>query len=240
MIYKMAIVDDELSAAEELKALIARYKRENAPTDEFHVSVFTRAQDFLSSSDTFDVVFLDIRMDDIDGMQTARELRRKDEAMLIVFVTNMAQYAVESYEVHACDFILKPLSYGNFYMRFRHILKILEHKSGDAYCTLSSRAEHRRVRISDILYVESNNHNLIFHMTGGDEARITSTMGEWEKALEPHYFVRCNACFLVNLRHISALRGEYVSVSGGTLLHISRSRKQQFMSEFARYVGGSR
>ena len=239
MIYKMAIVDDELSAVEELETLIERYERENAPTDEFHTSVFTRAQDFLSSADTFDVAFLDICMDDIDGMQTARELRRKDGDMLIVFVTNMAQYAVESYEVHACDFILKPLSYGNFFMRFRHILKQIEHKSGDVYCTLSSRAEHRRVRVSDILYVESNNHNLIFHMTGGEDVRITSTLGEWETILTPHHFVRCNSCFLVNLRHIDALRGEYVSV-GGTSLHISRSRKQQFMSDFARYVGGSK
>lgn len=239
MVYKMAIVEDEPAAAAELKSMIERFKSENVPSDEFDVSVFSDAQTFLKGFESYEVIFLDIQMSGMNGMEAAREIRKKNEEVLIVFVTNMAQYAVESYEVQAYDFILKPLSYGNFFMKFRRILKKAAHKSNDAFVTLTTRFESHKVKILDVLYVESCNHNIIFHVTGGKEIRITgSTMNEWERKLAPYYFVRCNSGYLVNLKYASVMRGEYVEVEGEQL-HISRSRKQSFMTEFAKYVGGS-
>lgn len=239
MIYKMAIVEDEASAAKELRTMMERYRTENAPMDEYRVSVFCDAYNFLVKREVYDIVFLDIQMEGMNGMQAAREIRKKDENVLIVFVTNMAQYALESYEVHAYDFILKPLTYGNFYMKFRRILKQLAHKSTDAVCTLSTRFEKRRVRVSDIVYIEISQHDLVFHMADESEIHITGTMNEWEKKLESHHFARCNACYLVNMRYITALYGEYL-VAGGHELRISRSKKQSFLSEFAKYGGGSK
>jgi len=239
MIYKMAIVEDEPAAAAELKAMIERFNAENVPTDTFEVSVFSDAPSLLGDYGSYEVIFLDIQMAGMNGMEAAREIRKNNEEVLLVFVTNMAQYAVESYEVQAYDFILKPLSYGNFFMKFRRILKRIAHKSNDAYLTLSTRFESRKVKILDIVFVESCNHNIIFHLTGGEEIRITgSTMDGWEKKLSPYYFVRCNSGFLVNLKYASVMRGEYVEAEGHQL-HISRSRKQAFMTEFAKYVGGS-
>lgn len=239
MLYRMAIVEDEPAAAAELKSMIERFKLENVPSEEFDVSVFSDAETFIREFESYEVIFLDIQMGGMSGMEAAREIRKKNEEVLIVFVTNMAQYAVESYEVQAYDFILKPLSYGNFFMKFRRILKKVAHKSNDAFVTLATRFESRKVKIFDITYVESCNHSLMFHLTGGKEIRITgSTMGEWEKKLAPYYFVRCNSGYLVNLKYAGVTKGEFVEVEG-TQLHISRSRKQSFMTEFAKYVGGS-
>jgi DNA-binding LytR/AlgR family response regulator len=186
----------------------------------------------------YNVIFLDIQMPDMNGMKVARKIREKDENVLIVFVTNMAQYAAESYEVHAYDFILKPVLYGNFFMKFRRILKALEHTLGDACITLATRYEKKRVRVSDITYVEICNHDLIFYLSDG-EIRITGkTMNEIETELAAYHFVRCSSSFLVNLKYASALHGEYVTV-GGNELHISRSKRQPFLTEFAKYAGGS-
>lgn len=237
MIFRLAIVEDEAAAATALKNMIEKYERENGE-NHFEVCCFSDALSFLMEDiSSYDVIFLDIQMPDINGMKVARKIREKDEDVLIVFVTNMAQYAVESYEVHAYDFILKPVLYGNFFMKFRRVLKTLEHKSNDAYITLSSRGEKKRVRVLDIAYVEVRNHDLIFYFNEG-ECRITGTMGELEKKLSEHHFVRCSASFLVNMKYVTALHGDYVVVNGQEL-HISRTKKQLFLTEFAKYAGGS-
>lgn len=239
MIFRLAIVEDERAAAETLKEMMERYGKENAPSDEYRISVFPDAYEFLAKGGEYDAIFLDIQMDGMNGMQAAKEVRKRDEDVLIVFVTNMAQYAVESYDVQAYDFILKPLSYGNFFMKFRRVLKRLSHRASDAYLTLSSRFEQRRVRISDIVYVEVNRHNLIFHLSGDEEMHITGTMNEWEKKLSEHNFVRCNAYLLVNLGYVTYIRDDTVYAAGHEL-RISRSKKQSFLSEFAGYAGGSK
>lgn len=238
MIIKMAIVEDEAAAADKLNGMIERYKTENSPADEYKVSVFTSSYEFLAERGTYDIIFLDIQMEGMNGMQAAREIRKVDENVLILFVTNMAQYAVESYEVRAYDFILKPLTYGNFFMKFRRALKTLAHKSTDVFITLSSRFEQRRVNVNDIVYVEVNKHDLIFHLTGG-EMRITGTMSEWEKRLADLHFVRCNTYLLVNLGYVTRISGDEIT-AGGDNLRMSRSKKQNFLSEFAKYAGGSK
>lgn len=236
---RIAIVEDEPVASETLKNMINKFMAENAQSTEFGISVFSDAESFLGNFSDYEVIFLDIQMGGMSGMDAAREIRKRNEKVLIVFVTNMAQYAVESYEVEAYDFILKPLSYGNFFMKFRRILKKIAHLSNDDYCTLTTRFESRKIKIKDIVYVESCNHNLIFHVTGGECVRITgSTLSEWENKLALYYFVRCNSGFLVNLKYVSAVRGEYVGAEGEQL-HISRSKRQSFMAAFAKYMGGS-
>lgn len=238
MIWKMAIVEDEPDAADRLTGMIERYRTENCPSDEYKISVFSGAYDFLAKKETYDVIFLDIQMEGMNGMQVAREIRKYDENVLILFVTNMAQYAVESYDVRAYDFILKPLTYGNFFMKFRRVLKALAHKENDCYVTLSSRFEQRRVSVNDIIYVEVSKHDLSFHTADGD-MHMTGTMADWESRLAPYHFVRCNTYLLVNLGYVTRIYGDEVTV-GGKILRVSRSKKQQLMNEFAKYMGGSK
>ncbi len=204
MIFNLAIVEDEDAAAENLQDMIEKFEAENKG-DSFRIARFSDALSFLMEDcSAFDAIFLDIHLPDMSGMKAAHRIRQKDENVLIVFVTNMAQYAVESYEVHAYDFLLKPVTYGNFFMKFRRILKELGHRRNDACITLSTRFEKKRIRILDIMYVEVINHDLFFHLNDG-EYRITGTMSELEKQLSAHHFVRVNSGYLVNLKYVTAL-----------------------------------
>lgn len=237
MIYNIAIVEDENDAAETLTKMINKYQADGGG-DSFRITRYANALTFLMEDCLkFDIIFLDIQLPDINGLETARKIREKDEDIIIVFVTNMAQYAVESYEVHAYDFILKPVKYGHFLMKFKRVLKALEHKCNDDMITLSTRFEKKRVRILDIIFVEVINHDLFFHLSN-DEFRITGTMNEIEKQLAPYHFVRLSVGYLANLKYVTAVRGEY-AVVGGQELRISRSRRQAFMTTFAKYAGGS-
>lgn len=235
---RIAIVEDEPAASETLKNMIKKFGTENEPSAAFDVAEFSDAETFLDNFREYEVIFLDIQMNGMSGMDAAREIRKRNEDVLIVFVTNMAQYAIESYEVGAYDFILKPLSYNNFFMKFRRILKKIAHLSNEDYCTLTTRFETRKIKLKDIVYIESRSHTLTFHVVGGEEVSIISTIGEWETKLAPYYFIRCNSGFLVNLKYVSAVRGEFIETEGQQL-HMSRSRRQNFMAAFAKYVGGS-
>ena len=235
---KIAIVEDEEAAAKKLYKMITAYKQEKRLNVE--IDAYSNGRQFVNCyRSQYDVVFLDIEMPKLGGMDAAKEIRKTDEEVLIVFVTNMAQYAVASYDVRAYDYILKPVTYAAFSMKFDKVVNELKHRLGeDSYLTLNNRSGARRVRVSDIRYLEVKNHDLIFHFSS-ETFSMRGTMDEFEKRLEGKYFSRCNACFLVNLEYVRGFNGEYVDVDGEEL-KISRTRRKDFLNEFAMYAGGSK
>lgn len=122
---RVAIVEDEPAEAERLQSLLARYSREKGV--QFEVQTYTSALTFLAEYNrTVDIVFMDIELPDVNGMEISRRLRKQDAAVMIVFVTNMAQFAVQGYEVAAQDFIVKPAQYGEFALKLAKALVQLD------------------------------------------------------------------------------------------------------------------
>ena len=115
---RSAIVEDDDDAAALLAGYLSRYGTENGVV--FSVERFSNAVPFIERYDGgYDIVFMDIEMDDLDGMSAARLLRKRDGAVALVFVTNMAQFAIKGYEVDALDFIVKPVKYYDFAFRLK-------------------------------------------------------------------------------------------------------------------------
>ncbi len=238
MNYKIAIIDDEPERTAELEGLIARYHEEH-PEDDYSAESFHSAENFLSRGcNGYDVIFLDIQMPSVSGMDVARRIRETDKTVLLVFVTNMAQYALESYDVHAYDFILKPIGYKGFAMRFDRIHRELSHRQTGAEIALSYGTEKRRMRVCDITYAEVAGHNVIVHTSDGDGFRVRSSLADLEKKLEPFCFVRCNSCYLVNLDHVKRIKGDY-AVVGEDELRISHLKRPSFLGALAKYMGKS-
>ncbi len=237
MKYNIAIVEDEKAACDALKEQIAEFSKRNKDA-EFEVTHYPSAVDFLGKPfDKFDLIFLDIEMPGINGIEAAKKIRKKNEDIMIVFVTNMAQYALESYEVHAYDFILKPVNYDSFSIKFERCVNALAHKLMKKEIVLVYGTSKRKVDVGDITFIESSNHNVIVHFLDG-EFRMRSTLASFEKQLRGCHFVYCNACYLVNLKWVKELKGDIIIV-GDSELRISHLKKPSFLSEFAKYIGGT-
>lgn len=235
--YGIALVEDELDAADALAGFIGRYGTERG--EQFGITRFTNAIDFELSRLHFDLVFMDIQMPGIDGMEAAHLLRAHDETTPLIFVTNLAQYAIKGYEVNALDFIVKPVTYHNFRMRMDKAMRHLRRYSSRSV-TVSTRDGMRVLPLSDIEYVEVNRHYLSYHLCDEEEPFVVyGSLAAFEEEVGDGPFVRISASCLVNVNHVRSAHGSGLVTRGGTTLYFSRSRKREALLAITRLLGGS-
>lgn len=234
MTRNVAIVEDTQSEADVLKQYFSRYGAEKGM--EFKVAHFTSAEDFLDKyRPIFDLVLMDIGLPKMGGMEAAGRLRELDQTTTLIFVTNMAQFAVRGYEVDAFDFVVKPVSYSNFALKLQRCLNKLGTRT-DTEVIIPISDGLYRISSSQIKYIEISGHKMIYHTTNGT-IKVYGNLKEVESVLNGRMFVRCNSCYLVNLNFVFAIRG-YTVVVGEDELQISRPRKKAFIQAVNDYLGG--
>lgn len=230
---RVAIVEDEAVCAAKLQNLLAQYRQEH--NTEFNVTVFSDGSEITARyRANYDIILLDIQMNHMDGLTAAEEIRKKDEVVHIIFVTNMAQYAIRGYSVGALDFVLKPVSYIDFSKKLKRALDAIKRQE-KKYISLLIKGGVMRISLDQIYYIESFKHNIIIH-TRTESITHIETMKNMEISLINEPFYRCNNCYLVNLAHVKSVRGNCVWV-GEYQLQISRPKKKDFMRALTDYFG---
>lgn len=230
----IAIAEDDAACVQQLQQYLAVFSKEYS--QELEVSVYGDGQALLDHYHSqFDLLLLDIEMPIMDGMSTAQQIRASDSRVIIVFITNMAQYAIRGYQVDALDYILKPISYFAFSQRLNRAIGRIPSKESYSII-ISVRGGSKRLDAKDIYYVESQGHSLIFHTTQGDFI-TTGTMKDVESKLTKWGFFRCNKGYLVALGHVDGII-DGCAVINGTRLLISRARKNEFMDALTNYISG--
>ncbi len=231
---RIAIVEDEEASVRQLREYLTIYQRESG--NELRVSVFADGEEIVRHyQPNYDIILMDVQMRSMDGMTAAEVIRRQDPEVVILFITNMAQYAIRGYAVDALDYLLKPVSYFAFSQRLDRAIERMRKRTA-RYITLAVRGGSRKLDVSDIRYIESQGHNLTVHLRE-ESLSVSGTMRELEDALVPHGFFRCNKGYLINLAHVDAVREGSAIVDGEPLL-ISRGRKNAFLEAMAGYMGG--
>ncbi len=231
---RIAIVEDNAEVRDLLTGFVSRYAEENEVS--LQVETFADGAAIVPYRGGFDIIFLDIEMPELGGMATAEQIRTVDQNVVLVFVTNMAQYAIHGYAVDALDFVLKPVNYYQFRVKLERAIRRVQRR-GSTQITVQTMGALRLVDTAEILYLETRNRMLYYHTTT-EVLPVRASLQSAEKQLAPYHFARCNQCYLVNLRHIKAVQDDFVLV-GQDRLEISRRQRTAFMAAVASYVGGA-
>lgn len=234
----IAVVEDEEDQAELLEGYLQRFAREKG--ERFRVSRFRNAVTFLENyAACYDAVLMDIRMPYMSGMDAAHRLRELDGEVLLLFVTSLAQYAVQGYEVNALSYILKPVSYADFALKFTKAYARLT-AGRENFLILRTGNGSARVREEDIAYLEVSGRHTVAHTVLGDFEQ-NLPLRAMEQKIGGESFCRANSGFLVNLLYVTEVTADACAVEYAgrrEVLQLSRSRKKEFSERWESFSAG--
>ncbi|NMM94834.1 LytR/AlgR family response regulator transcription factor [Bifidobacterium oedipodis] len=230
----VAVVDDEQSIRASLVELLHRYEQEHPAV--FTICEYSSGEELLRGYRCeFDLVLMDVMMGGADGFDIAHGLRQYDRQTSLVFVTSISQMAIRGYEVGAQSYLLKPVSY----FALEHELDrcvAAKRRSQTDMLTMSVAGGVARVPLGDIQYLESGKgHKVIVHAFDATY-EFVGTLKSFKEQLEDRGFASCNACYLVNMRHVTSVQRDNCDVRGGVSLGISRRCKTPFIQALADFV----
>lgn len=230
----IAVVEDDNKMQTELVGYLNEFFKKQCI--KYTISVFSSAEPFLDLCDgRFSVVFMDIELPGMNGMKAIEQIRQKDSDIAVIFITYLAQYALQGYKVNAFDYIVKPITKESLYMTLNRLAVRLDF-NGDNYIMIESGKTTRRVLISSLKYIEVQNHKLVFHTLSGDFKIKSNTIKYWAEKLKDFYFAFCNISFLVNLKYVTEIKDDFVELKD-IRLPISRPKKKDFILAVAQYFG---
>lgn len=231
----IAVVDDNLNDRKMILDYLSQFFNESG--EDYTTSTFEDGVSFLNDySFSYDFIIFDIDMPQMSGIDTAKELRKKDSNVTIMFVTNMPQYALEGYSVEAVDYVLKPLSYPDFRLKMKKATRYILRNSVKKVTINTTEEGLITVDSSDIYYVESKLHYIYYHTKKGIY-KMRAKLTEVEDILLPYHFARSGGSFLINLAYLEKIDGNEIVIAGETL-PLSRRMKASLMSAFTKYMGG--
>lgn len=220
---KFAICDDEPAMARELASYLARYLEEHEVTA-CSVSSFSSGRALLEAADGFDVIFLDIQMEEPDGMETARLLRGQGNHSLLVFVTVLMELVFDAFQVEAYDYLTKPLDAARFARTMDRVLQTLEQRTA-ASIVIQQGSGCEVVPLSDVVYCEVLGRKVYLHKKDGTVTGYYDRLEQLERRMDRRFF-RCHRSYLVNLDHVRGCQAGQVLLSQGERIPVSRLRER--------------
>ena len=229
----IAIVDNDVDHVVRIKQYLEDYERESG--EAFSVAVFSDGDNIVHSyRSEFDIILMDVEMKFMDGISAAREIRKIDSEVVIMFITATSQYAKDGYSVGAFDYLTKPLSYFTFSSSLARAISRARGRISRAV-TIGIKGGIARLDVRDIYYIESRGHSMIYHTAMG-EYESNATMKQTEERFRGMNFFRASKWYLVNLAHVDAILDNGVTLLGRTLT-VSRTRKREFIEAVVAYWG---
>lgn len=233
----IAVCDDEKIFRDEIKPHFLRFQKEHQM--QMNVSFFSNGEALLHAHtpDT-QLVFLDIQMEGIDGIETAKKLRMMDSEVIIIFITNMVSRAIDGYSVHAWGFVTKPVSYPEFKFQLKGAIRQIDRMAQETAKQISIKngPEILNLCIRDIIYCEVRKHTMNIY-TNEHQISFRGSMKELEEKLSTHGFLRPHTSYLVNIRHVRKIHSGEVVLSSRISVPISQKRRKEFLAEMAEYLG---
>lgn len=233
---RFAVCEDEKDAAELLNGYINTLCNELG--EDGDILFFRSGEELLENyPEKLDILFLDIKMGELDGINTAKKIREQNRNVCIIFITSMAQYAIEGYRVRAFSFLAKPVQYEEFRIEVTAAAEKIKEARGKELLIRSGKNVYR-IRSSSIYYIEVQNHKVIIHLKDR-QLGFQGKLSGLEEELKGCGFGRCHVAYLVSFKRVTGVSGESLILQNGERIPVSRNRKKEFMQGMADYLGGN-
>jgi DNA-binding LytR/AlgR family response regulator len=232
-IFEIAICDDKENHNLKLYKQITKILTDN--NIGYTISIFNSGLSLteeINSGAYYDLAFLDVLMEDINGIEAAKKIRKRDKNIGIVFLTSCPDYVFQGYDVKATNYILKPATTEKL---SNILLECFYDMVLPKYIDIKDKNGNHKVLINDIYFAESNNKKIIIH-TKKDNFELYKKLDELETALPRQVFVRCHKSYLVNLLHILNIKGHSMLLKTKKQIPISRSNYQFVKKIFTNYI----
>ena len=227
----VSIIDPSKEDVTRLSALIERYFRRSGTA--YVQRVYQSGMEFVRSAENSDIVFLETNLEKLDGLETARIIRKLGSEAQLIFVARGAEMAIHGYSVDALDYLLKPVEPVAVERALDKAVRRLSSRSC-AYLALKLPNGTASISTNDITYVEVFDHNLVYHTTGGDYT-VRGRLGDVYEQLDHDYFLACNRSFIVNLRYVTEICTDHV-ILNGTKISVSKSHRKEIQSRFSAFM----
>ena len=226
---KIAICDDSKLDRQLLKVVIQTYFENNE--EEFKIFEYELGDNLLDDIEV-ELLFLDIIM---NGMKIARKLRDIQFKAPIIFLTAHADYAVESYEVYAAGYLLKPYDTNKLTLLLDEVLQ----RSVQKRIAVKVKRQHRYLEINDIMYVESDKHVLNIHLKDSRVIQTTEKLSELKKTINSKRFIRCHQSYLVNMDYIKDAKTDFI-LSNDIRIPIRVRGRKEIIERYHKYYSSER
>lgn len=234
LMVSVAIVEDDPGYTKRLREYLKKYEEEYR--EPLQVTAYSDGDEIVENyRGQFDLILMDIEMRFMDGMAAAEQIRKQDSRVIIIFITNMAQYAIRGYAVDALDYVLKPISYFAFSQRIRRAMGRMK-KREEHYVAINTKNGVYKIPASQLYWVESQGHRLTYHTKDAQYESTTASIGKLEKELGSANFFRCNKCYLINLRFVTGIEKDDVLL-GDKNIPVSRAKKSDLKKALVAYMG---
>ena len=227
----VSIIDPSKEDVTRLSALIEHYFRRSSTA--YVQRVYQSGMEFVRSAENSDIVFLETNLEKLDGLETARIIRKLGSEAQLIFIARGAEMAIHGYSVDALDYLLKPVEPTAVERALDKAVRRLSSRSC-AYLALKLPNGTASISTNDITYVEVFDHNLVYHTTGGDYT-VRGRLGDVYEQLDHDYFLACNRSFIVNLRYVTEICTDHV-VLNGTKISVSKSHRKEIQSRFSAFM----
>lgn len=237
---KIAVCDDEKAFSSKLEVILMEIgKQEKIQMD---IDVYQGGMELINGiqgeSVGYDIIFLDIEMEGMNGLDTAKEIRKQDEIVLLIYVTSHKSYAIEAYEVQPFRFVVKPIHKDIIYQCFMKAFEKIT--AGNFYFSYKFQKNYYKILVSDILYFESEKRVIWVHLKNGSVQKFYDKLNHIEKQMGNGkvLFYRLHKSFLVNSQYIVKKSYDHVELINGITLDISEDRRKQFNELYIKMMVG--
>ena len=227
---RIAIVDDEKLIREHIKTLIKNKQVECL------IDTYSAGEELLRTDKCYDMVFLDIQMEGINGIETARVLRQKTEDAVLIFITGVKEYVFDAFDVAAFHYLIKPIDEQKFADVFKRAVLEVGKKKQQVNGQLFVKTRYRNVTLeqNDVLYIESRGKKVEIH-TKTDVIDAYAGIGELEKQLKQKFY-RCHRGYLVNLAFIMEYSNDSITLNNGECIILAKEKYGEFVKVYMRYL----